>query len=495
MPRAKKTNSICAQRRALEREAKRLERNRIAIEKREKAARERAEAKASKLRERHKKEATKLRERHEKELAALGKGIECPPAKPRASRARRTAKKSPPADDSSPAASRGVAAWVADRPATVAPGSAEPKVKIGITKHPAGTAGITDDHDGIYAVTPGEGKSFKTLGGAARWLKRRNYNADGTRIKGVAGAPTRARISVDDLDRDLATRAYAGTSHTPERRAEQERAEYVAYMEKLRGEVLEAGGDLEAFESFRAQWLKRKREQLSRRQGLMSSMIVGPARFPVAQQRKRSDVYDRKQREFAEWTDKQRRRLLGLGKSTAIRSTDDDAIERLQEKLAATEAHREVAKKANALLRKKKLTDAQKRAALADLGLSESTIKTRMRFGPFIMANISSEARRIEQRIAQLRELAEDKARGRFEAYERGPWTVTWDDEDGRVRVEGPKPATREATRAQSAKFKARGFRWSPRNQAYQRQSTENAWHAARSIVDELAVTQDTEGT
>jgi len=152
----------------------------------------------------------------------------------------------------------------------------------------------------------------------------------------------------------------------------------------------------------------------------------------------------------------------------------------------ATEAHREVAKKANAILRQKKLTVPEKQAALAELGLSEPTITNRLRFGPFHMANISSEVRRIKQRIAQLRDLAEDKARGEYEAYQRGPWSVTWDDEDGRVRVQGPKPATREATRAMSAKFKARGFRWSPRNQAYQRQATENAWYAARNIVDEI---------
>ena len=51
------------------------------------------------------------------------------------------------------------------------------------TKHANGIAGITNDHDGIYAVTPTDGKAFKTLKGAARWLARRGYNADGTRAK------------------------------------------------------------------------------------------------------------------------------------------------------------------------------------------------------------------------------------------------------------------------------------------------------------------------
>ena len=103
------------------------------------------------------------------------------------------------------------------------------------------------------------------------------------------------------------------------------------------------------------------------------------------------------------------------------------------------------------------------------------------------MANFAGEIRRIKQRIEGLQDLEEKKARGGFEPYKRGPWSIEWDDEDGRVRVTGPKPATREATRQQSAKFKARGFRWSPRNSAYQRQATENAWYAAQNIVDGIA--------
>ncbi|MCA9663839.1 MAG: hypothetical protein KC486_36270 [Myxococcales bacterium] len=428
-PRKRKAKDICAARRELDREAARIKKQRELLERREAKAREKAGAKAAKLRERHAKEAAKLAERHQRELSRLDTDVKCPPAKPRERSSKKSAKKA----TAKKATEKGDAGAAGSRVPTLTEALAE----RGITHRPG---------------------------------------------KGLSG------LALDDLDFQLATRAYAGTSHRPEARAREDQRAYVRAMEELRQQVLDRGGNLEDFEAFRREWLRRSAELLNRRAGLMSSAIVGPARFPAASQRKKSDLYDRKAQEFREWAAKRRRALLGEDRSqAAIRSTDDDALDRLREKLAETQRWRQLAKQANVILRRKKWSDEQRLAAWRQLGVPEPEIARLRRSGAIILPNISSQIRRLEQRIAQLEELAEDKARGRFEPYERGPWRVTWDDEDGRVRVQGPKPKTREATRAQSAKFKARGFRWSPRSSAYQRQATENAWHAARSIVDELA--------
>jgi hypothetical protein len=44
------------------------------------------------------------------------------------------------------------------------------------------STGIAIDEDGYIALTTAHSKRFKTLVGAVRWLARRGYNPNGTRV-------------------------------------------------------------------------------------------------------------------------------------------------------------------------------------------------------------------------------------------------------------------------------------------------------------------------
>ena len=297
-----------------------------------------------------------------------------------------------------------------------------------------------------------------------------------------------APISAADLPRDLILRAYTNTSFSGDRRADGERLAYVAQMERLRAAVLDQGGDLDAFEAYRRKWLKGRRELYTRHSGLASAMIVGPARFPAERQRKAHDLYQRKAREFLDWDEKQQRRLLGK-MPAVIRSTDAEALPKLREKLDDVQHSRELAKEGNKIIRRRS-PDEAKIAALEAIGYDRDIAQRAVTSGVgqvrpgFNLRNLASEAKRIEGRIAEIEAHAEAKARGAFEPYERGGWSVTMDAE--RVRVRGPKPEDADGRREMSRRFKRRGFVWSRKNSAYQRQANANGWAAARMLVDEI---------
>ena len=52
-----------------------------------------------------------------------------------------------------------------------------------LTNNESSVAGISASTDGTYtALTPLRSKDFKTVKGAAAWLAKRGFNADGTRM-------------------------------------------------------------------------------------------------------------------------------------------------------------------------------------------------------------------------------------------------------------------------------------------------------------------------
>ena len=94
-----------------------------------------------------------------------------------------------------------------------------------------------------------------------------------------------------DVSFELAIRAHAGTSHTPDRRGEGEVADYVANIENFNSK-LAAAADTEArmseavaqAERYREGYIKRLSALWSSRSRMMSTMITGPANFPVRRQ-------------------------------------------------------------------------------------------------------------------------------------------------------------------------------------------------------------------
>src|SRR5690606_30765641 len=116
------------------------------------------------------------------------------------------------------------------------------------------------------------------------------------------GATKPAPPEIGEIDRTLATRSFEGTSHTPDRRGESARSEYVRLLRNAWDEAVEIAGDDPAalerirdeFEKLRDGYRRRYEAYLAARSRIMSPMIVGPARFPVERNRKRMDAADKR---------------------------------------------------------------------------------------------------------------------------------------------------------------------------------------------------------
>ncbi|HEV7352574.1 MAG TPA: hypothetical protein VGN74_05535 [Brevundimonas sp.] len=214
----------------------------------------------------------------------------------------------------------------------------------------------------------------------------------------------------------------------------------------------------------------------------MSSMITGPANFPVARNQKRLDVAHKRMNEVQAHLQAAKRRLERIafphGIGDAIRSADPDALDKLRAELADARQWHDMAKAANVILRKH---GADARPHLQTAGIRADVIERAMWLAPngkpwgLNTANSLARVKRIEDRIAGLERM---KARGTVEREAEGVRIVE-NAEAARLQLIFPgKPDA-----ATIAKLKENGFRWSPREGAWQRHlNNASRWAAERVL-------------
>ena len=173
-------------------------------------------------------------------------------------------------------------------------------------------------------------------------------------------------------------------------------------------------------------------------------------------------------------------RAASAASNHAISSDDPDAVEKLEAKLAKLQAAQERDKELNAWYRKHKtmkgcpgITDED--ADRADKELSEMREGIRRPVPAWQLSNRNGEIKRIKDRLAQLRRVDEME----HTEIEFDGGTIITNEEINRVQIlfdEKPDDATR-------SKLKIYGFRWSPREHAWQTQRTPQALHRACYIL------------
>ena len=293
----------------------------------------------------------------------------------------------------------------------------------------------------------------------------------------VAGIPVEA-----------ARRAFDGTSFTPERRGQSLSSEFDAELSNAWNQAMRVANGredaisrvTEVFKDVAGGYRARVMDYLGAHSRVMSSMISGPARFPVERNRKRSEIADRKGREANEYLQRGIKRMLKAARGP-IDNSPESELESVRYRLAQREELQEKMKAANAAIR------AKDDEALADLGFSEAEIADlkkpdfagRVGYAPYELTNNNAEIRRLRERLTS--------AESRLAAAQAGPTEsdrdgvrVVEDAQDDRLRlIFDGKPS--EAVRDD---LKANGFKWSPKNEAWQRQLTDNARAAARRVLD-----------
>lgn len=234
-------------------------------------------------------------------------------------------------------------------------------------------------------------------------------------------------------------------------------------------------------------------------------MVTGPAKFPVHSNNKKIATEDRRYSELSEFVKQaparevrrakaNKRRQLGAGGLANAELHD------LEQRLAGREHKQELMRAVNAIIRKHKLTEEGEGPAtlarvLAEQGhpFTERTaaaLLVKPAYGPrgfmaWQLSNNNAEIHRLRDRVAQVRAKLE-----RMEQAEAQPAPVievagvevVENVAEDRLQLIFPgKPS--DATRAV---LKGRGFRWSPRNGAWQRQLTANARYALGGVLEHL---------
>ncbi len=217
-----------------------------------------------------------------------------------------------------------------------------------------------------------------------------------------------------------------------------------------------------------------------------SVMISGAGNFPVKKKERQVAAFERNH-EFYQHVQK----ILGKIESILygkeiIKSNDERAIEKLEEKLEDLKDTQERMKAANKAVRMKDIETGND--LLREMGYSEENIKELrtpdyigcIGYPPYLLTNNNQNIHRIEGRLKHLKEV---KEKGDSEQnYSDLGFTLKENTEDMRIQLffEGkPEPEIRDI-------LKSKAFKWSPKNGCWQRQLTNNAKYATKRVIEEI---------
>lgn len=298
-----------------------------------------------------------------------------------------------------------------------------------------------------------------------------------------------------DIPRDVARAAHQWTSHTPDVRAEQEIAGYVAALDQD-WKTLSALADTddkqklfeELFGEYREGYRRRYLAMLSAKSRCASTMITGGSGFNTRRNDKANASADKRTNDLIEYRKHKVARIRRMLNPSeyAIMSSDPNAPERLRAKLDAARDMQELMKRTNAAIRKHaKAGHAAQVEALRALGMSqnlaEATLKPdfagRIGFADYQLKNNGAEIRRLETRL---------------EIIERNKATTATEIKGSNARLEDAPAENRvrlffpfKPTIDVRDRLKRHGFRWSPKS---------GAWQAYRNTAS-LAIAHEVAGT
>lgn len=278
---------------------------------------------------------------------------------------------------------------------------------------------------------------------------------------------------------------YKHGSKTAEYRAAVDKA--YSLVDRLPDELKERGAAIaDRYAKRLAEWMNK---QFQIEMMCPSIMISGGSNFPVKKKERQNAAQDRHYKLYDEiqaMPDKISGLLRG---QNIIKAGDAYALEQLQAKVEKLEATQAKMKEMNAYYRKHKalkgygsLTDEE--AAELDKKI-ESDLLYKVPFAPYELTNNNAKIKNTKERIAQLERLkngAETAETQQAGKYATDLFKVVENAEIMRLQLffDGKPEADVRAV------LKKNGFRWSPSNEAWQRQLTDNAKYAVERIIEEL---------
>ena len=215
-----------------------------------------------------------------------------------------------------------------------------------------------------------------------------------------------------------------------------------------------------------------------------SVMISGAGNFPTRKKEKQLAATNRNMQEFREIRGAIDRLKAILNGKDIVKSLDEDATERIREKIEKREQHQKDMKDINAYFRKNKTLkgcDVLSPKAIEQLEEEMAKIEYHtVPFPPYALQNNGAEIRRLKKRLERLEAIKEkDDPDERYDKYEL---TIRRNKEAMRIQLifDGkPDSWIREI-------LKSNGFKWSPKAKVWQRQINTNGEYATKRVLEQL---------
>lgn len=210
-----------------------------------------------------------------------------------------------------------------------------------------------------------------------------------------------------------------------------------------------------------------------------SVMISGAGNFPVKKKQKQNAASERNHQAFLEVEGIIQKLESILHGKEIIKSNDENAIEKLEEKLSELRQKQVLMKNVNAFYRKNKTLKGCPHLSEKNIEKMEGNIEGKP-FPSYMLTNNNQNIHRIEERIDKLKQV---KA-GENQIKDYSQFKVIHNIELMRLQIifEGkPDESVREV-------LKQNSFKWSPKNEAWQRQLTPNAECALKKVIESLGV-------
>ena len=220
-----------------------------------------------------------------------------------------------------------------------------------------------------------------------------------------------------------------------------------------------------------------------------SILISGGGNFPVKKKEKQVQAWDTNHQFYQETQKILSKIESALYGKDVIKSGDQDAIERLEERLVSLKETQERMKAANKAIR---LKDTKKgNEELMNMGYSEEQVQNlrepdwcgRVGYPSYMLQNNNANIHRVEGRLKQLKEAKEKGTQEtEFEMFK-----VVENTEIMRLQIifDGkPDPEVRTV-------LKKNGFKWAPSQGAWQRMLNQAGKYALNRVKEELEVMQN----
>ena len=284
------------------------------------------------------------------------------------------------------------------------------------------------------------------------------------------------RKSVEEC-REEARRAGQMISQDPERYGWSLLTSMDADVEDFIGQI-----PIEVQEVYEERLVQRYKEWFRAQSRCFSVLVTGAGNFNQRKHQKANDAERAAYERLQAWKEKTIKRLNRKERLTGMAE-----VERLRAILEAAEETHEKMKQVNQICRRKCTDEEQVDAIVAECGIKEEQAKElvypdpdrgtyRKGFASYQLSLNLAKIKDLKAKIARHEAMAEKEDKVlEFEGFE-----VELDYREERLRIRHHEKPDAQTIQ----ELKGNGFRWSPKNKAWQRQLTSNAVYAARRVLN-----------